>query len=103
MIASGKTTLMHNLAKRLNCELIDEIDPNDEIQNVLLKALYEKKNEVAPAVFQLYFFLTRFENYKRATKDDSLFLVDRTVFEDRLFAHRNMAKDPVTFGFYDVL
>ncbi len=103
MIAAGKTTLIHNLAKKLDCDVIEEIDPSDEIQAVLLKALYEKKNDVAPAVFQLYFFLTRFENYKKATENNNFFLVDRTVFEDRLFAHRNMAKDPVTFGFYDAL
>ncbi len=104
MIAAGKTTLIHNLSKLLNCSVIEEIDHNDEIQTVLLRALYEKKNVVAPAVFQLYFFLTRFENYKKAASStDDFFLVDRTVFEDRLFAHRNMAKDPITFGFYDVL
>lgn len=100
MIAAGKTTLVEALSKELSCDILYELDDNDEIQNALLKGLYEKQ-DIAPSVFQLYFFLRRFENYKKASKKNELVIVDRTVFEDRLFAHQNMSADPITFTFYD--
>ncbi len=100
MIAAGKTTLTEALSKELNCGVLYELDDNDEIQKALLKGLYEKQ-DIAPSVFQLYFFLRRFENYKKAAQEDNYVIVDRTVFEDRLFAHQNMSADPITFTFYD--
>lgn len=100
MIAAGKTTLVDALSQKLNCNVLYELDDNDEIQKALLKGLYEKQ-DIAPSVFQLYFFLRRFENYKKAAKNDNYVIVDRTVFEDRLFAHQNMSADPITFTFYD--
>lgn len=100
MIAAGKTTLTEALSKELNCDILYELDENDEIQKALLKGLYEKQ-DIAPSVFQLYFFLRRFENYKKASQNSKFVIVDRTVFEDRLFAHQNMSADPITFAFYD--
>lgn len=100
MIAAGKTTLTEKLSEVLNCNILYELDDNDEVQKALLKGLYEKQ-DIAPSVFQLYFFLRRFENYKKAAKDNNYVIVDRTVFEDRLFAHQNMSADPITFTFYD--
>ena len=100
MIAAGKTTLVDELSKKLNCDVLYELDDQDEIQKALLKGLYEKQ-DIAPSVFQLYFFLRRFENYKKAANNKECVIVDRTVFEDRLFAHQNMSADPITFTFYD--
>lgn len=100
MIAAGKTTLTNALSKELNCNVLYELDENDEVQKALLKGLYEKQ-DIAPSVFQLYFFLRRFENYKKAANESNFVIVDRTVFEDRLFAHQNMSADPITFTFYD--
>ncbi len=100
MIAAGKTTLVNELSKELKCDVLYELDDNDEIQKALLKGLYEKQ-DIAPSVFQLYFFLRRFENYKKAAANNNYVIVDRTVFEDRLFAHQNMSADPITFTFYD--
>ncbi len=100
MIAAGKTTLTEALSEELKCDVLYELDDNDEIQKALLKGLYEKQ-DIAPSVFQLYFFLRRFENYKKAAQSDKYVIVDRTVFEDRLFAHQNMSADPITFTFYD--
>lgn len=100
MIAAGKTTLVEDMAKIFDCEILYELDDSDEIQKALLKGLYEKQ-DIAPSVFQLYFFLKRFENYKKAANKGNMVIVDRTVFEDRLFAHQNMSSDPITFTFYD--
>ncbi len=100
MIAAGKTTLVNDLAKELNCNVLLELDDNDNIQKSLLKGLYEKQN-IAASVFQLYFFLKRFSNYNEVANKNLLTIVDRTIFEDRLFAHQNMANDPIVFSFYD--
>lgn len=100
MIAAGKTTLVEDLAKELQAEMLFELDDKDEIQNALLKGLYERRN-IPATVFQLYFVLNRFENYKKYSALKNTVIVDRTIFEDRLFAHQNMADDPITFSFYD--
>ena len=100
MIAAGKTTLVNDLAKELSCNVLLELDDNDNIQKSLLKGLYEKQN-IAASVFQLYFFLKRFSNYNEVANKNLLTIVDRTIFEDRLFAHQNMANDPIVFSFYD--
>ncbi len=100
MIATGKTTLVEALAKKNKADILLELDENDDIQKSLLKGLYEKQN-IAACVFQLYFFLKRFDNYKNFVSNHKNVIVDRTIFEDRLFAHQNMVSDPVVFGFYD--
>ncbi len=100
MIAAGKTTLVEELSKKLNAKVLLELDDNDEIQKALLKGLYERNN-IAASVFQLYFFLRRFDNYQVITNEENITIVDRTIFEDRLFAHQNMANDPIVFSFYD--
>lgn len=100
MIAAGKTTIVKILSKKLNCRVVYELDEKDEIQNVLLKGLYEKK-KIPGAVFQLYFFLNRFDNYEINASKNDLCVVDRTIFEDRLFAYQNMVDDPTIFGFYE--
>lgn len=100
MIAAGKTTLVNDLANDLKCDVLLELDDNDEIQKSLLKGLYEKQ-DIAPSVFQLYFFLKRFSNYSKIATNNKLTIVDRTIFEDRLFAHQNMGDDPIVFSFYD--
>lgn len=102
MIAAGKTTLVDELSAILNADVLYELDENDEIQNSLLKGLYEKRN-IAASVFQLYFLLNRFESYKKFSNHKKPVIVDRTIFEDRLFAHQNMTSDPLTFSFYDKL
>lgn len=103
MIAAGKTTLAEEVAAKINAKVLYELDDNDDIQKSLLKGLYEKK-PIAASVFQLYFFLRRFENYKIAANENKCTtIVDRTVFEDRLFAYHNMVDDPITFNFYSDL
>ncbi len=100
MIAAGKTTLVDDLANALDAEKLYELDDNDDIQKALLKGLYERRN-IPATVFQLYFLLNRYECYKKFSEHANTVIVDRTIFEDRLFAHQNMASDPITFSFYD--
>lgn len=105
MIALGKTSLIQGLEKHYtDCKSVFELNENDELQSLLLKGLYDKS--VSPDVFQLYFVNTRFQNYKNSINDcspDKLVFFDRTIFEDRLFAHQNMLDMPIQFSYYDKL
>ena len=77
-----------------------KLNENDELQNLLLKRLYEG-DETSAIAFQVYFFCSRFDNYRKGVLNHNLSVFDRTIFEDRLFAHQNMTTDPIMFGFYD--
>ena len=102
MIGAGKTTLSGALGKALNANVVYELSENDELQDALLKRLY-KGDEVSAAAFQIYFFCMRFNKYKENIKNSNLSIFDRTIFEDRLFAHQNMTADPIMFGYYDAM
>lgn len=100
MIGAGKSTLSRALGNALNADVVYELKEDDELQNILLKKLYEGDKTSAIA-FQVYFFCARFDNYKYGIENNNISVFDRTIFEDRLFAHQNMTSDPITFGFYD--
>lgn len=100
MIGAGKSTLSRALGEVLNADVVYELKEDDELQNILLKKLYEGDKTSAIA-FQVYFFCARFDNYKNGVLNSNVSVFDRTIFEDRLFAHQNMTSDPITFGFYD--
>lgn len=100
MIGAGKSTLSRALGNRLGAAVVYELKEDDELQNLLLKKLYEGDKTSAIA-FQVYFFCSRFDNYKHGIRNNQISVFDRTIFEDRLFAHQNMTADPIMFGFYD--
>ncbi|MDK2819956.1 MAG: deoxynucleoside kinase [Mycoplasmataceae bacterium] len=100
MIGAGKSTLSRALGNELNADVVFELNEDDKLQNLLLEKLYEGDKTSAIA-FQVYFFCSRFDNYKNGIKNNNLTVFDRTIFEDRLFAHQNMTSDPIMFGFYD--
>ena len=100
MIGAGKSTLSRALGQKLEASVVYELNENDELQNLLLKKLYEGDKTSAIA-FQVYFFCSRFDNYCNGVNNNQISVFDRTIFEDRLFAHQNMTSDPIMFGFYD--
>lgn len=100
MIGAGKSTLSRALAQEIDADVVFELNEDDKLQNLLLEKLYEGDKTSAIA-FQVYFFCSRFDNYKDGIFNNNLTVFDRTIFEDRLFAHQNMTSDPVMFGFYD--
>ena len=100
MIGAGKSTLSKALGQKLEASVVYELNENDELQNLLLKKLYEGDKTSAIA-FQVYFFCSRFDNYCNGVNNNRISVFDRTIFEDRLFAHQNMTSDPIMFGFYD--
>ena len=100
MIGAGKSTLSKALGNALDAAVVYELKEDDELQNLLLKKLYEGDKTSAIA-FQVYFFCSRFDNYRNGVTNNHISVFDRTIFEDRLFAHQNMTSDPIMFGFYD--
>ncbi len=80
-IAVGKSTLVGALP----FEAVQELDPNDELQKLLLEQMYEG-DPIAPQVFQLDMLLTRFDKYQALANRKSLTVFDRSIFEDQFFA-----------------
>lgn len=104
MIAFGKSTLaeaLHNTYKPSN--VVYEMHDDDQLMNLLLAKMYERENNVLfGSLFQLYFVLNRFSNYKNNCNQKDLTIFDRSIFEDWLFAHANIDK-PSVFSYYDGL
>ena len=57
-IGAGKSTLSRELPKEINADLVFEHNQQDEIQNLLLKKLYEG-GETSAIDFQVYCFSSR--------------------------------------------
>lgn len=104
MIAFGKSTLAKKLSETLtNSKVVYELNDEDQLMTLLLGKMYERTNNVLyGSVFQLYFVLNRFENYKNNCNDKQITIFDRSIFEDWLFAHENIIR-PSVFGYYDSL
>ncbi len=80
-IAAGKSSLVGALP----FIPVQELDPNDELQKLLLAKLYEG-DEIAAQVFQLDMMLSRFDKYKKVANLKEIHVFDRMIFEDKLFA-----------------
>lgn len=104
MVAFGKSTLATKLHETLtDSKIVFELNDDDQLTNLLLEKMYERTNNVLfGSVFQLYFVLNRFENYKKNANSKELTIFDRSIFEDWLFAHENIIR-PSVFSYYDSL
>lgn len=106
MISAGKSTVVENLVKKYGFEPVYELssDPND-LMNILLDKMYQREI-IAESVCQLQFLLNRFQRYKEcilSSNNPSIKVLDRTIFEDRLFAFHNMLDQPTVFEYYEKL
>ena len=104
MIAFGKSTLSEALHKAIQpSQIVFELDDNDQLMMLLLDKMYQRSNNVLfGSLFQLYFVLNRFENYKSNCNQPELTIFDRSIFEDWLFARENINK-PSVFNYYNSL
>ncbi|AAF30491.1 deoxynucleoside kinase [Ureaplasma parvum] len=104
MIAFGKSTLAQALHEKYQpSNVVYEMVEGDKLMDLLLAKMYERENNVLfGSLFQLYFVLNRFANYKNNCNRKSLTIFDRSIFEDWLFAHANIDK-PSVFSYYDGL
>ena len=94
-IAAGKSSLVGSLPFKV----VQELDPNDELQNILLEKMYEG-DPIAKQVFQLDMMLTRFDKYKKAAKSGEMHVFDRMIFEDVLFAEMLLKDIPNVWNYY---
>ena len=94
-IASGKSSLVGSL----NYIPVQELDPNDELQKILLRKMYEG-DKVAPQIFQLDMMLTRFDKYKKLANNEKMHVFDRMIFEDRIFAWLLLKSYPPVWEYY---
>ncbi|WP_031488804.1 deoxynucleoside kinase [Ureaplasma canigenitalium] len=104
MIAFGKSTLAEALHQEFQpSNVIYELQENDQLMSLLLQKMYERDNNVLfGSLFQLYFVLNRFKNYRDNCNQENLTIFDRSIFEDWLFASANIDK-PSVFSYYDGL
>ncbi|MDE6472927.1 MAG: deoxynucleoside kinase [Ureaplasma sp.] len=104
MIAFGKSTISNALKNAIeNSNVIYELDDNDQLMMLLLEKMYEREdNELFGPLFQLYFVLNRFRNYKKNCNQKNLTIFDRSIFEDWLFANENISR-PAVFNYYNSL
>jgi deoxyadenosine/deoxycytidine kinase len=109
MISLGKSTIIKELEKDgigIACyELAKDNGDHtrQKLHDILLEGLYAKT--IKPELFQLAFVTDRFEQYKKMLSENKndFILFDRTIFEDRLFAHQNMLDRPIQFNYYTKL
>ncbi len=106
MISAGKSTIVERIVKDYGFEPVYELsnDPND-LMNILLDKMYQRE-QIAESVCQLQFLLNRFTRYKNCitkSKNPSVKVFDRTIFEDRLFAFHNMLSQPTVYEYYEKL
>lgn len=94
-IAVGKSTLVGALP----FVPVQELDPNDELQKLLLEKMYEG-DKIAPQVFQLDMLLTRFDKYKNVANEKEVHVFDRMIFEDIFFAQKLLSKYPNVWNYY---
>lgn len=104
MIAFGKSTLAKKINEKIEkSNIVFELNDEDQLMTLLLEKMYERSNNVLyGSVFQLYFVLNRFDNYKKCCNQNELTIFDRSIFEDWLFAHENIVR-PSVFSYYDSL
>ncbi|NQZ65626.1 MAG: deoxynucleoside kinase [Mycoplasmatales bacterium] len=95
-IAAGKSSLVGSLP----FIPVQELDPNDELQKILLSKLYEG-DMIAAQVFQLDMMLSRFDKYKNASESDEIHVFDRMIFEDKLFAFMLFGHLENVWEYYD--
>lgn len=99
MIGLGKSTLATALAEELKGKVVLELHKKDKITELLLEKLYERESDKYASVFQLYFALNRSEAYAKNANGKKITIFDRTIFEDYLFAIRNI-KTPSVIRYY---
>lgn len=86
-ISAGKSTLVNSLG----LPQILEIDPDDKVQNILLKLLYQKER-IANELIELYFLQHRISKYAEFSHTLQLHVLDRSVLESLWFAKGTLSE-----------
>ncbi|MCR8612878.1 MAG: deoxynucleoside kinase [Mycoplasma sp.] len=91
-ISAGKSTLI----EKLELPFVPELDENNPIQKLILKATYTKYN-LAPIIVEMYFLKIREKYYKKHAANKTTTLLDRSIFESLWFAKKNLPESDKKF------
>ena len=98
-IAAGKSTLVQGISQRLGWNPVPELRPDDVVQEIILKKLYEG-TRIHKATVQYYFILNRYNQYKEESGGIVTSILDRGPWEDWFFALLLMKDDPKSYEHY---
>lgn len=97
MIASGKSKLSEALSKELQIPIVPEFEDNDIVFNTMLDWLYTKVDNTE-MLLQIYFIHNQLIQDRKIKKP---FIVDRDLFERKIFADINLDYDLETKEIYN--
>lgn len=98
MIASGKSTLVDEIAKEFNIEKIDEFNQEDALFDFLLEEFY-KGQDGYDVLLQIYFLNKHF--YEHIQLNDKDYVSDRYLIEHWLFANNNLKEKEDVLNVYN--
>ena len=101
-IAAGKSSLVEGLAKSHGFFPVPELREGDEIQDIILKKLYEG-NRIHLATIQQYFLTNRVKQYEEHADALVTSILDRGIWEDWIFAKLLMKDELKSYEHYKVL
>lgn len=101
-IAAGKSTLVEGLSKHYGWFAVPELRDGDEIQEIILKKLYEG-GRIHLATVQYYFITNRFKQYQENSNGLVTGILDRGIWEDWIFAKLLMKPEPKSYEHYKKL
>lgn len=99
MIASGKSTLVKQLAEKYKISQMIEFEQDDDVFNTLLQWLYEGKENVE-MLLQIYFL---HKHWLAQMEFNGDVIVDRHIIEHWLFAQINLSSKPKVLNMYNGL
>ncbi|NQZ65628.1 MAG: deoxynucleoside kinase [Mycoplasmatales bacterium] len=101
-IAAGKSTLVDGISKRRGYYPVPELREGDEVQEIILKKLYEGKR-IHNATIQFYFIANRYKQYKDESGGMITSILDRGIWEDWFFALLLMANEKRSYEHFKFL
>jgi len=101
-IAAGKSSLVEMLSNEFGWHAEPELRDGDKIQEFILKKLYEG-NRIHLATVQYYFLTNRYKQYQDNSETGKLSILDRSVWEDWIFAKLLMKPEPKSYEHYKEL
>ncbi|MCP4337277.1 MAG: deoxynucleoside kinase [Mycoplasma sp.] len=98
-VAAGKSTLVDKLSKHLGWNAVAELRENDEVQDIVLKKMYEGKR-LHMLTIQCFFINNRLKQYEENFNGKVMSILDRGIWEDLIFAKLWFKDDIKSHEFY---